>query len=550
MTEYFDVIAQSSTGIFHSALALAPETSIIRKLYGRDPHLFTRVVRGIPDAWDWRMASAKCPSPIETVTWSPCGRLIAITCTDSTTQILDGLTLEQLCTMRSFLGERVLAFSPDSRLLLCCGLSIDSLTNFIVSWDVQTGGMVRVREIEEQAKGTPSAVTLSVDGNTIGVAYFYRSAPNKFTICVYGIDSGRCVFAHSFNEFFIKFWTCERSFRFAAANQTINVREIDLSSDSRFESVETLRLPADFSPLRSVSFLPDIRRLAYVTEGAVQISDAQSGKLLFGSRDTSFYRPTIAFSSDGRFIACKTTGTDAYFWEGSPTDYILHRKVTSGTLYPVPLFSPDDTTFVTWSSSTIWLWLLVGPSTLTSHNPPHIGGPPEHFLLDFRPGGGSAVVYRRKDNTVAIFDLETGIKRLTIHAGMEVYGLRVFGDTIVVEGWREFVTWILPVGDSVPGAVVSVESSVRRTTIQTPRNLEPQSASAISPDLLLIAVLGSPDTVVRGVPLFICNVSTGDILTIACVAGDMMWFSQDGSQIWCDGEVGEEQGWRVLENSG
>ena len=58
--------------------------------------------------------------------------------------------------MCSFLGQRVLVFSPDSRLLLCCGLSIDSLTNFIVSWDAQTGGMVRVREIEEPAKGCPS----------------------------------------------------------------------------------------------------------------------------------------------------------------------------------------------------------------------------------------------------------------------------------------------------------------------------------------------------------------------------------------------------------
>jgi len=94
VTGFFDVITQSSVHIFRSALALAPKTSVVRKLHGRDPHPFARVVRGVPDSWDWSTASAKCRSPIETITWSPCSRLIGITCMDSTTEILDALTLE------------------------------------------------------------------------------------------------------------------------------------------------------------------------------------------------------------------------------------------------------------------------------------------------------------------------------------------------------------------------------------------------------------------------------------------------------------------------
>ena len=447
--------------------------------------------------------------------------------------------------MRSFLGTRVLAFSPDSRSLLCCGLSIDSLTNFIVSWDVQTGGMVRVREIEEEAKGCPSAVTLSADGDMIGVAYFDCSAPNEFIVCVYEIDSGRRVYAHSFGGWFIKIWTYDQSLRFAAAwLGTITVWEIGLTPDPRSEPAETLDLPPNFSPFGPVSFLPDIHRLAYVVDNAVFIFDARNDELLLTSEDASFCGSMIAFSSDGHLFACGTTGPDIYLWEESSTGYTPHQKAASSTLSPVPLFSPDDTSFITWDSSTIQLWLLGGPT-----DPPHINGPPDHFLLDFSPGGGSAVVARRKSNTVAVFDLQAGVQRLTIDTGMEVYGLRVFGDTVVVEGRMEFVTWILPVGDSVPGAVTSVESSIRRTTVRTPRRMQPQSAS-ISPDFLLIAARGSVCRVTDAAPLSVRKVSTGEALAMIPAAGDMTWFSQDGSQTWCDGEVGEEQGWRVLKDNG
>jgi len=122
--------------IFHSTLALAPKTSIVRKLHGHDSCPFANIVLGVPDSWDSSIASAKPLSLIQAIAWSPCSQLIAITCEDSTTEVLDATTLERLCTMRSFLGTRVLAFSPDSRSLLCCGLSVDSLTNFVVSWDI------------------------------------------------------------------------------------------------------------------------------------------------------------------------------------------------------------------------------------------------------------------------------------------------------------------------------------------------------------------------------------------------------------------------------
>ena len=59
VTEFFEVISQSGPHIYHSALQLAPQSSIIRKLYSKQIYSpVTRVVTGIPESWDSCTASA------------------------------------------------------------------------------------------------------------------------------------------------------------------------------------------------------------------------------------------------------------------------------------------------------------------------------------------------------------------------------------------------------------------------------------------------------------------------------------------------------------
>ncbi|KAF9784631.1 hypothetical protein BJ322DRAFT_1195634, partial [Thelephora terrestris] len=52
LTEFFEVIRQSAPHIYHSALPLAPASSIIRKLYGQQISSVARVVTGISTSWD------------------------------------------------------------------------------------------------------------------------------------------------------------------------------------------------------------------------------------------------------------------------------------------------------------------------------------------------------------------------------------------------------------------------------------------------------------------------------------------------------------------
>ena len=53
VTSFFEVISQSAPHIYHSALLLAPQSSIIQKLYGQETHsMVKRIVTGAPSSWD------------------------------------------------------------------------------------------------------------------------------------------------------------------------------------------------------------------------------------------------------------------------------------------------------------------------------------------------------------------------------------------------------------------------------------------------------------------------------------------------------------------
>ncbi|KAF9646216.1 hypothetical protein BDM02DRAFT_3118967, partial [Thelephora ganbajun] len=55
----------------------------------------------------------------------------------------------------------------------------------------------------------------------------------------------------------------------------------------------------------------------------------------------------------------------------------------------------------------------------------------ERFILEFSPDEMLATVARFKDNTITVLDLKSGNPLSTIDTGMEVYGQRAAGSTVV-----------------------------------------------------------------------------------------------------------------------
>ena len=124
VTEFFEVISQSGPHIYHSALQLAPQSSIVRKLYSQQVYSPpARVITGIPSSWDLCTASASIKGGASHATWSPCGQFIAVPF-GSIIQVQDSNTLERVSVLEppahlSDFWPRFLAFSPDGYLLAC-----------------------------------------------------------------------------------------------------------------------------------------------------------------------------------------------------------------------------------------------------------------------------------------------------------------------------------------------------------------------------------------------------------------------------------------------
>ena len=138
MIKFFEVISLSAPHIYHSALPLTPQTSIMRKLYKQYTRPLPRVVRGLPSSWDpTAVTSYSDITPYDAI-WSPYNRVIAIVDKISAV-ILDAATLSQLYTFAitsKYLYNECWrpSFSPDGHCLTLIG------RGELISWDLQTGG--------------------------------------------------------------------------------------------------------------------------------------------------------------------------------------------------------------------------------------------------------------------------------------------------------------------------------------------------------------------------------------------------------------------------
>ena len=125
VTEFLEIISQSGTHIYHSAIQLAPRSSIIRNLYNEHIHSpMLKIVAGIPDLWDSCTASAWSRTGVFCAGWSPCGRFVAFSLEPALLELRDSSTLEvkfilQPPSDRVGVCSHSIAFSPDGCLLAC-----------------------------------------------------------------------------------------------------------------------------------------------------------------------------------------------------------------------------------------------------------------------------------------------------------------------------------------------------------------------------------------------------------------------------------------------
>ena len=484
VAQHFEIISASSPHIYHSALVLTPRESIVWKIYQLYAQPFMRVVRGVPTLWDSNTAAATSRFDIGATAWSQCNRFIAIGSQRATrVDILDSTTLQRLQSLKLpriiSIHPPNLAFSPDSRMLtsLIFEHSPGLESALVVTWDLQTGGIVSVIPTEGEGNEILGGnITYSMDGKMVSACLQYEIST---TISFYEVISG--VYMHDVDHIALvaqdvyKIWTHGESLRFATLGPTtITIWEVGFITGATPAEVEAISIPVNiigvsvFTPMRQSDiggseFHPASYRLAFVGTGdTLLIWDARASKFVLHHPGIPYCWMT--FSSDGRFFACTADGPGLNLWKESPTGYTFLAQLTTGAILRDPRLSPNGQSIITLSHQAIQLWRTNhSTTTVPAQTLQNID---EQLILEFLPGRPSVVTTRKGGTMVEVLDLKSGIVQLTVDTSVEVYGLRPIEDTIVVighdtTGCDKAIFWDLPGGDFLPGARMSVEDSTR-----------------------------------------------------------------------------------------
>ena len=554
VTQHFEIISASSPHIYHSALVLTPMESAVRKLYKSHAQPFVRVVHGLPALWDSNTATATSRFEINLAVWSPCNRFIAISPAQGmTVDVLDSETLQRLQSLEfaqcPSSSHRAIAFSPDSRMVTYFTHSYmhPDPEGFVVSWDLQTGGVVSTIE-RKGPRTTGAQITYSSNGKMVAVLSQHDSFAT-ISVCdtvsgvhTHDVDFRACTSPDldSGAPYIYKIWSQEESLRFAISRPTtITIWEVGFSPGATPTEVESVSIPDNTiqtfisNPNKQrdtawTEFHPSSCRLAFTrlgTRDTLLVWDGRASKYLLHHPGIHF-RSSMSFSSDGHFFACTTVESEVYFWRESPTGYTLCEKLTLANQYSDPRLSPNGESIITFGGPIVQLWHTKGFATTSIQALHHTS---EDFVLEFLPDRPLAVVARKEEETTTVLDLKSGLPQLTIDTSIKVYGLRSIEQTIVVIGAQKAIIWNLPQEDFLPDARMDVGDSARTIDFNSARDgLMGVVAASTSSDFRYIAVS-------RGDLVDVHCASTGRTLPVA-VPASSLWFPPSGHDIWCASE--------------
>jgi WD40 repeat protein len=549
VTGFFEVIRTSAPHIYHSALPLSPQTSIVRELYKPHARPLMRIVHGIPASYP-SITAEGATSLVWAVKWSPCSKFIAVTRhwgRGTAIEILDAATLERLTILKIRRGQtRWLIFSPDSRLLTSLG---DSRKEFI-SWDLRTDVQVSAISPDPVWKSPVGDFSLTYSGCGTMVGALFLSTEDSI-ISIYNVRSGTHIHSHQVGRALGEVWTHGECIRYATfASGSITIWESGFASRHEPTQVESLSTPGNFHPSKPLIH-PTLSLLAFINRRAVLVWDCRESQFLLDSEDLK--NPIgMSFSLDGRLFACGTIGGEVYLWKESPTGYILHRKFQSSYESPKNHISPDGRSIVGWGDSGVQVWRTTDPATSLSSISTQTSLRTGIHKVEFSPGELFVAIAQLQDNVITVLDLESGNPWLIIDTSVKVHGLGVGRSAIVVASEGKIVTWDLPTANSALNARVNIDDSARTITFTQPpsKSAHWNPIISISPDLHRMAIVYYAGAKWIDFNLRLYCVSTGQCIAhVSTEWGEMTWLTLGGRDVWCGNDDMVAGGWSIVEDS-
>ena len=408
-------------------------SSIVRRLYYHQ-HItyFPKVVIGTPDSWNQTVSIFSKGYSYSFCTWSPCGRFIAAQ-TETTVEIRNQLTLELLTTLHStetnphLTGP--LAYSPDGCFLAC---ATDSA---IIIWDRQTGG------VANEINCTVNNISLvwSLDGRTIATI----KDQGSLVLHMYDLASGEAVSPGALqSKDSSHLWSNGGFFWIMVAavhgrNLYIHISKVE---PTLIQTESLLYETSMYDICKIGAFSPTTYHISYSDTYSLHVMDIQKNCLL---KVTGHYF-SHCFSSDGSLFAASNENS-IHIWKYNSYHYTLWREFQCQGWSNSPLqFSPTPSSIMGHLGNILQVWHLYDPRTTpkTHH---------QQFVC-LHHSGTFIVTAHESKNTITITNILSQTPSQFINADVNIEGLAITGNILLVVGSGELIAWQLTEEGVVGGA--------------------------------------------------------------------------------------------------
>ena len=338
LLEHFDIIHNSPSQLYHSALLFCPSSSWLHEYYSLELSQEVKVVKGLPG--DWGTCSHTVLLNDSPWTLSYWNNAIAVGSTNKDILILDAITGSQTAVFPGHTDEvRSITFSSDGTLLVS-----GSFDKTVKLWDVQTGGVVRTFHGHTN---WVYSVAISADHTTIA------SGSYDNTLHLWDIQVGEC---HQIIEH--QEWVSHVGFSLINPQCLISVS----GGTVQQWNTDGHKLGPTYNS-HQASFSLDGTQLILHAENGVTVQDINSGAVVAKIHTTSNSSDSCCVSPDGKLVAV-TAGWDIYVWDITGSDPYLIETFTGhvDTITSLAFSSPSTLISACWDKS-VKFWQIGVSST-------------------------------------------------------------------------------------------------------------------------------------------------------------------------------------------